>query len=615
MLTQGGSIALPDLVQADLVQADLVRADLVRATRPASRERGSLHAALGIVFVLAAGVSAIEWGWLHDARLPYGWLLEAYGLIGLFSAAVGLWLWARRPTNRTGLLLVVVGVCIIGSAAGNLPNRWMLMIGLLFGSMPIPALNHLVLAFPSGALRDRLSKGLVVVLYALTASIQAAVYAIGPDSLAIPRLHVAGHDDLLPLFHKAITWSGLIFIPVAAVLLRRWRTTSILSERRALGLVHTYGLAALVSFPLSATVLGPVLHWSVFTLFGVQLLVLIGVPVVFATAIGSGALSATISTGELAGWLSADPGRRPPLRHALAIALGDPSVELLHEIPGLGQYVDGAGRLAQLPAAGERRRSVTLAGELGSAAIVYDGELIGNADTVVNVGRVAALAIERERLASQLAASRSELSASRQLMIRQAERAEQDRRLLAQNLHDGVQGRLVMAAARADQLGTTYRDTARHAEELRDELDGVISELRGLLHDIVPPLLYERDLYDALDDLVDRLPLPARLDVGQARPSLPTPVASAAYFIAAEALANVIKHARASRVRVAVEVSAGILRLEVRDDGIGAAGARRGALGLGLTGMAERAAALGGRVDVVSPPGEGTTIRAELPCG
>jgi len=139
----------------------------------------------------------------------------------------------------------------------------------------------------------------------------------------------------------------------------------------------------------------------------------------------------------------------------------------------------------------------------------------------------------------------------------------------------------------------------------------VIDELRRLVHGMMPAALLERGLVAATEDLVDRVPIPTDLDVDAAADRLPPAVESTAYFVVAESLANAVKHARASALAVRLGRVDGLLRIEVRDDGVG--GARIG--GRGLRGMADRVDALGGQLSVDSPLDQGTRIVADVPCG
>jgi signal transduction histidine kinase len=146
--------------------------------------------------------------------------------------------------------------------------------------------------------------------------------------------------------------------------------------------------------------------------------------------------------------------------------------------------------------------------------------------------------------------------------------------------------------------------------EARDALAVALEELRELSQGIRPAILVERGLAAALDDLSRRAALPVRLEAAVTG-RLPTQVEAAAYFVASEALSNAAKHSHANEAVLRAKHDGAGLVLELSDDGIGGAG---GGSGSGLRGLADRVEALGGRFTVSSPPGRGTTLRAEFPC-
>jgi signal transduction histidine kinase len=208
------------------------------------------------------------------------------------------------------------------------------------------------------------------------------------------------------------------------------------------------------------------------------------------------------------------------------------------------------------------------------------------------------------------AQTRAELMASRARIVASADRT---RRQMERDLHDGAQQRLVSLTL---QLRAAQEMVpARHAE-LAAELEGAaagltkaMDELREFAHGIHPAILSERGLGPALKALRRRSAVPVELDV-RTDGRLPERVEEAAYFVISEALANAAEHAGASAVAVEVEVADGALRISVQDDGVGGAGGPRGS---GLVGLKDRVEALGGLFTVESPPGAGTSVRAELP--
>jgi signal transduction histidine kinase len=279
-------------------------------------------------------------------------------------------------------------------------------------------------------------------------------------------------------------------------------------------------------------------------------------------------------------------------------------------MPALNRYVDAGGSPAELPAADDARRTVTEIDHHGEhvAAIVHDRAQ--DTATVRAAGAATALLLENQRLDAELRARLVELRASRARLV---EAADGERRRIERNLHDGAQSRLVALALNlrlARMSVTDGSDTATLLDGSIDELGQSLKELRDLARGIHPVVLSERGLEPAVRALAARAPLPVDI-VGQAAGRLPAAVETAAYFVVSEALTNVSKYARAEHASVRVERVDGQLLVEVSDDGVGGASAGDGS---GLRGLADRVAALSGTLDVTSPPGQGTRLRAQLPC-
>jgi PAS domain S-box-containing protein len=208
------------------------------------------------------------------------------------------------------------------------------------------------------------------------------------------------------------------------------------------------------------------------------------------------------------------------------------------------------------------------------------------------------------------AESRAELLASRARIVTTA---DQTRRRIERDLHDGAQQRLVTMTMKLRALEAVTapkaQDVNREVAEIAAGLDDVLDDLRETARGLHPVTLSRGGLGPALKALGRRSPVPVELDV-RAWERLPEPVEAAAYYAVAEALTNAAKHAHASFVRVEGEVIDGDLRVSVQDDGVGGANPARGS---GLVGLTDRVEALGGKLTLRSPPAGGTTLRIDLP--
>jgi signal transduction histidine kinase len=266
----------------------------------------------------------------------------------------------------------------------------------------------------------------------------------------------------------------------------------------------------------------------------------------------------------------------------------------------------------------ELRESLPAGSEL--AVVRYAGDRLGALTLTPRAGETVGPA--GHRLLTDLAAQAGlllrnvrlieELKSSRQRIVFAQDR---ERRRLERDIHDGVQQRLVslslaltMARSKAGRTGDT--DTAAAVDAALDETRRTLAELRDLARGIHPAVLTEGGLGPALESLAERASVPTRVG-GVPTDRLPGPVEAAIYFTVSEALTNVAKHAHARQAAVVIERTPGRISVEISDDGHG--GARR-TDGSGLTGLVDRVSALDGAVQLDSPPGGGTRIRAELPC-
>jgi signal transduction histidine kinase len=205
--------------------------------------------------------------------------------------------------------------------------------------------------------------------------------------------------------------------------------------------------------------------------------------------------------------------------------------------------------------------------------------------------------------------AREQLAASRARIVEAADAA---RRRIERDLHDGAQQRLVSLALSLRHLESSLEPDSQALRELavaRAELDAGLEELRELARGIHPSILTDRGLGAALAAVAGRSTVPVELDLDSCG-KLPLSVQTTAYFVVAEALTNASKHADSDRIEVRVAAGEGHTTVEVRDNGGGGAHPARGS---GLSGLTDRVSALGGTLEIESPVGVGTTIRARIP--
>jgi signal transduction histidine kinase len=340
--------------------------------------------------------------------------------------------------------------------------------------------------------------------------------------------------------------------------------------------------------------------------------VFVTVPFAFLAGLLRGSLSRAGAVAELVEALGRADDERRSLRDSIAAALGDSSLGVAYWIPEQQAYVDGDGQRVDLPAPGSGRTATPIErGGAPLAVVIHDETLTEERDLVRAVGGAAALTLENERLAAELRARIEELRASRARIVQAGDQA---RRQLERDLHDGAQQRLVALALNLKLARASLDDDPVDARALIDnainELTEATAELRELARGIHPAILTDRGLDAAVNALAGRAALPVEVqDVPAER--LAAPVESTAYFVVAEALTNVARYSHAGHAEVEIERANGTLVVEVRDDGIGGADPARGS---GLRGLADRVAAVDGRLVVTSEPGTGTVVHAEIPC-
>jgi signal transduction histidine kinase len=525
--------------------------------------------------------------------------------------ASGIAAWRRRPDNRVGPLMTALGaVDLTRQLYWDAPLPFAL--ASVVTNLTIPVAVHLFLAFPGGRLESRGHRRFVALIY-------VAVVALAPVTQLVEDPRTTGcplcpeNPVLVPglrpaagaIHVTAAVVTAVVLLVTALLLIRRVRGATGPTRRALAPVLLSSAVAVLLLLAVGLVdatghdVEGGLLLWVAVAAFA-------AIPIAFLV----GLLNVRLRRSAVADLVvelgsAAEPAL---LRDAVARALRDPSLELAFWLPDRDRYVGPGGEPVDPYAVPGRAVTVLDRDGRRQAALVHDPALLQDPHLVRAVGAAAGLALENARLQAELRAQLAEVRASRTRII---EAGDAERRRLERDLHDGAQQHLlgVRLALRLAQgrLGAEGGATDLLAEADAEVVDA-LEELRALARGLHPAILAE-GLAAAIAAAARRSPVPVELTVHPGR--LPAPVEATAYFVAAEALANIAKHARATHATVAVTRADGRLRVEVRDDGVGGADPD----GAGLRGLRDRVEALDGRLSVHTPTGGGTRITAEVPCG
>jgi signal transduction histidine kinase len=540
---------------------------------------------------------------LHAALLD--WAALPYILAGLIA-------WRWRPDSRLGPLMIAVGflgfVPTLAWANAAVP----ITIGEAVDGLPPVLFLHVFLAFPSGRLERPLERGVVAAGYVAALGLQLVAIALGgsgPDNLLAVVEEPGAAETLLRVQLVAV---GVLALAGIGVLAARRRGAGRPLRRSVALLVDSFALALVMIAALSLTAAfeaavfeGPAFEWirrATFVVIGIA-------PVAFLLGLLNARLARS-AVGDLLIELRAEPAPAD-LRDAFARALGDPSLTLAYWLPQFGSWADPHGRQVELPKPNSGR-ATTLVETDGAhvAALVHDASLRQEPELLDAVSAAAAIALENGRLHSELNARLEELRGSRARVI---EAGQKERQRLERNLHDGAQQRLVALSLELGLLEDRFAtdpDARARVSQARQEVALSLEELRDVARGLHPALLSGHGLAVALEALADHAPLPVRLRVAL-EGRLPGQVEAAAYYVVAESLANIGKHAQATSASIDVARANGQVVVEILDDGVGGADPERGS---GLRGLADRVEALSGGLRVWTQKGGGTRVRAEIPC-
>jgi signal transduction histidine kinase len=529
-----------------------------------------------------------------------GWIVVAYVLSGLIA-------WTLRPDSRFGPLMAVAGfaplLSTLSVSSADLPRT----VGEALRLLPVVLFLHVFLAYPTGHLRGLLERVLVATAYLVAIGFRLPMMLLGGS----------GSDNLLEVVHQpgsaaVVRWAqviGISAVVLAAVgvLIARVRVAGrvLRRPRELFAMSFVLALVLLAAGVVVSNAGGPAkepMRAVTFAVIGIA-------PLVFLGALLRSRLARS-AAADLLVELRSDPAPAV-LRDALARALRDPSLRLVYWLPAFESWADLEGRAVELPQPDEGRATILIDRDgVHVAALVHDPALDNEPELLAAVSAGAAIALENGRLHAELRARLVELRGSRARVI---EAGQSERQRLERNLHDGAQQRLIALSLDLGLLEERLShnpDASGRLREARHEIGVSLAELRDVARGLHPAVVSGHGLAVALESLAARAPVHVRLRVDlDAR--LREGLEVAAYYVVAESLTNVGKHAQATSATVEITRVNGQVVVEVVDDGIGGADTERGS---GLRGLADRVEALGGRLRVWTPHGGGTRVRAEIPC-
>ncbi|WBU36788.1 sensor histidine kinase [Homoserinibacter sp. YIM 151385] len=556
----------------------------------------TLHAAVAFVF---AGSAIVAYR-VGEPRLPV-----------VLMAIMG-YLWIPQT-----FFSVIAGLGGVWPLLRSIDLVWALALGLLAN------------AYPRGVFRGRTSAILLVLGIGVSVIRFLAVILLDqpdqPDCECAPNIYAIAEDPELfagiDLGYRVIG-AGIIMF-VAGRLFWHWFRSS--APARTVAFVMPIGLiawtAALVVEAVSYAMTRPdaghlvVTSATVGPVAIVSLFAVASVPICYV----AGSLHIRAMRGRVADLMgiTREGVDRSVWRSSLATTLQDPGVEVYWWDEEDGVYRDEGDGVVDLPlAAGEPSRTllpIDAADGTPVAVIRHDRALSENDRLLDGVSAALRLAVDNGKLRSELERNLEDVRESRQRIV---EAANEARKRLERDLHDGSQQQLVALSMELRTICTAARQQgasalAEELEEAITRLATALRELRQLAHGIHPTVLAEGGLELAMRELAGRSPIPVDVEAeGELGRGLPELIESTAYFVASEGLVNAAKHSRARQVWLRVEGDGERVRMTIRDNGIGGASELAGT---GILGLVDRVDAVGGSLRIRSPRGEGTTIEVELP--
>jgi signal transduction histidine kinase len=585
-----------------------------RRLRAAVAVAGTALCCLTAVLVTTWSTSRLDW---------FEGLVRAL-MVGAPIAA-GLYAHRRPPFARFGVLLVGLGLLWFVATLSGSPDPVVFSVGRIGAWCAEAAIVYVVLAFPSGRITERVDRVLagamaanVLLLYLPTALLVNEYPAPTPYTTCVESCPANAFDVVgsQPAFVEDVVYPlrELVVITITiAVALRlgaRLRAATPVLRRtlEPVLLAAIFRVAA-----LGGAVFARRLDLDDRALQVAAWVIALGLTIMaFAFLLGVVRWRLFLA-GAMQSLATRLPGHAQPeqLRDALAEAFDDPSIEIVYWLDD--GWADAQGR-PFVPPPAESGQWLTEVRDDGArvGAIVHDAGLRNDDAFIATATSYALMTLDNQRLAAQARGLLHEVSESR---ARIQATADDERRRIERDLHDGAQQRLVALRIKLElEAEEVDREDATRAATLRrlgEDVEEAIDEVRSLARGIYPAALADRGLVEALRAAALRSPLPTTvLAAGVGRYS--REIETTAYFCCLEALQNAAKHAHGAGAAVIDLSDTGTLRGEVRDDGAGfdVPATPRGS---GLVNMRDRLSAVGGELAIVSSPGKGTRILIAIP--
>ena len=609
MVTTGDAAALPRLDS---------RASALAWVAPARRRQ----LVVALVGLLAASGVAYTTSKNPTAAPPDAAVVMRVLVILTFTAA-GVYAQTRSLQARMGRLLIWAGLFSAVWLLNGSGNRFLFTIGATCSGLGEAAIAYVLLSHPAGHVRSAIERRFLWWIAAPAAILWiCALEVTGQPPLKTPLLQCVPHCPRNPLTLASASGPGAalriliasawiaIVLGTAILLLRRIRSASVLA-RQALSPV--WAIAAINAVLTAAYLVSLAVGGSATqTLATVEVGLVLAVPLSVLLGLALERLSIGQALADFMSELSLRPEADPEL--LMASALNDPSLKIAYPRSRQRSYVDAAGNPVGEPDPSQAVAWIERDGR-SAAAVTYDPGLSDQERFVRAAGSAALMRLEKVRLEADLRASNAELAASR---LRLVETAQNERRRLERDLHDGVQQQLVALRIKLDLAAETLDEDPSHVRAALDavgrEMDDVLVGVRSLARGIYPSLLHDQGLADALSAAARGTPTPAvfrATGIGRYREDIEIAV----YYCCLEALQNVTKHAGpAAEARVTLWQDGPLLQFEVRDTGPGF-DPQDGPSGAGLVNMRDRIETVGGSLAITSRRGGGTCVRGCVPIG